>query len=251
MDGKLSGNPHSPILLQVHVFPSSSPSYCYAEITFKTDPRNHDYIVEGGGTRNYDPYRDAKAAEEVLKQMRANEEQGDSMKFLENKTHDSKMEMDILDALDDIQQLNRRQAQITPDDLLRKLFFERDAAELQEEWATVQERKNTFKTVRIPEADEKEYVSLIERDKTMFNVTRHLTQLQDFVIKPPVKQAIEGFRPVFKKRLVKEKVPSEGETGESKQEEASKQEESVKEEEGENSNTKASKGMVLVDYDDE
>lgn len=42
-------------------------SYCYAEITFKTDPRNHDYIVEGGGTRNYDPYRDAKAAEEVLK----------------------------------------------------------------------------------------------------------------------------------------------------------------------------------------
>ena len=77
-------------------------SYCYAEITFKTDPRNHDYIVEGGGTRNYDPYRDAKAAEEVLKQLRANEEQGDSMKFLENKTHDSKKEMDILDALDDI-----------------------------------------------------------------------------------------------------------------------------------------------------
>lgn len=42
-------------------------TYCYAEITFKTDPKNHDYIVEGGGTRNYDPYRDAKAAEEVLK----------------------------------------------------------------------------------------------------------------------------------------------------------------------------------------
>lgn len=42
-------------------------SYFYAEITFKTDPRNHDYIVEGGGTRNYDPYRDAKAAKEVLK----------------------------------------------------------------------------------------------------------------------------------------------------------------------------------------
>lgn len=30
------------------------------------------------------------------------------MKFLENKTHDSKKEMDILDALDDIYQLNRR-----------------------------------------------------------------------------------------------------------------------------------------------
>ena len=41
--------------------------------------------------------------------MRANEEQGDSMKFLENKTHDSKKEMDILDAIDDTHQLNRRQ----------------------------------------------------------------------------------------------------------------------------------------------
>lgn len=62
---------------------------------------------------------------------------------------------------------------------------------------------------------------------------------------------IEGFRPVFKKRLVKDKVPSEAETGENKQEEFSKQEESVKEEEGEISNAKAAKGMVLVDYDDE
>ena len=33
-------------------------TYCYSEITFKTDPKNHDYIVEEGGARNYDPYRD-------------------------------------------------------------------------------------------------------------------------------------------------------------------------------------------------
>ena len=42
-------------------------SYCYVEITFKTDSRNHVYIVGGDGTGNYDPYRDAKAAEEILK----------------------------------------------------------------------------------------------------------------------------------------------------------------------------------------
>jgi len=27
---------------------------CYAEITFKTDPKNHDYIVEHGAKRNYE-----------------------------------------------------------------------------------------------------------------------------------------------------------------------------------------------------
>ena len=36
---------------------------CYTEITFKTDPKNHDYVVEHGATRNYDAYRDTLAAE--------------------------------------------------------------------------------------------------------------------------------------------------------------------------------------------
>jgi hypothetical protein len=49
-------------------------SYCYSEITFKTDPKNHDYIVEEGGARNYDPYRDSRAAEDVLQELRAKEE---------------------------------------------------------------------------------------------------------------------------------------------------------------------------------
>lgn len=31
---------------------------CYSVIAFVTDPKNHDYIVESGGTRNYDAYRD-------------------------------------------------------------------------------------------------------------------------------------------------------------------------------------------------
>ena len=61
-------------------------TYCYADITFKTDPKNHDYIVETGGTRKYEPIKDAQQAEKLLKKMKVNEKEGDSMKYLENKT---------------------------------------------------------------------------------------------------------------------------------------------------------------------
>lgn len=92
---------------------------CYAEITFKTDPKNSDYVVEHGGVRNYEPWRDVQAAEETLKELKENEEEGNAMKFLENKTYDSKREMDILDALDEIKHLNKKKAQITHDELIK------------------------------------------------------------------------------------------------------------------------------------
>ena len=31
---------------------------CCAQITFKTDPKNSDYVIETGATRNYEPWRD-------------------------------------------------------------------------------------------------------------------------------------------------------------------------------------------------
>lgn len=40
---------------------------CHQDITFKTDPKNHDYVIEHNATRNYDARRDTQAAEEVLK----------------------------------------------------------------------------------------------------------------------------------------------------------------------------------------
>ena len=95
---------------------------CYAEITMKTDPKNHDYIVEHGGSRNYEPWRDAQAAEATLKEIREQEEEGNAMKFLEHKTYDSKKEMDMLDCLDEIKHMNKRKEQITHDQLLKAAF---------------------------------------------------------------------------------------------------------------------------------
>ena len=83
-------------------------THCYNSISFITDPKNHDYLCESGATRNYEAWRDAEAASEALKELRSTEEEGNAMKFLENKTHDSKRELDILEALDECRVLNKR-----------------------------------------------------------------------------------------------------------------------------------------------
>lgn len=46
------------------------------------------------------------------------------MKYLENKSYDSKREMELMEALEDIKNLNRRQAVIDPEDLLKNLIYE-------------------------------------------------------------------------------------------------------------------------------
>ena len=81
---------------------------CYSWITFRTDPKNTDYVCESGAVRNYEADKDFKAAEDSIKAMREEEEFGDAMKGLENRTGDSKREMEILEAIDEIEEINKR-----------------------------------------------------------------------------------------------------------------------------------------------
>ena len=37
---------------------------CHNELSFKTDPKNHDYVVEHGGVRSYEPWRDMANAKQ-------------------------------------------------------------------------------------------------------------------------------------------------------------------------------------------
>ena len=85
---------------------------CSAEITFKTDPKNTDYSAEHGASRNFEPWREEKAVEEEDRLAKLEEEENNPMKALENRTVDSKREMDILDALHDIRARNARNERV-------------------------------------------------------------------------------------------------------------------------------------------
>lgn len=85
---------------------------CSAEITFKTDPKNTDYLAEHGASRNFEPWREEQAVEEEDRLAKLEAEENNPMKALENRTTDSKREMDILDALQDIRARNARNERV-------------------------------------------------------------------------------------------------------------------------------------------
>ncbi|XP_051942721.1 splicing factor YJU2 [Hippocampus zosterae] len=85
---------------------------CLAEITFKTDPENTDYAMEHGATRNFQAEKLIEEEEKRIQQEREDEELNNPMKVLENRTRDSKMEMEVLENLQELKDLNQRQAQV-------------------------------------------------------------------------------------------------------------------------------------------
>lgn len=104
---------------------------CSAQVSFKTDPKNSDYECEYGATRNYEVWKDNEAAVEEDEREKAEEEKLDAMRALENRTLDSKTEMDILDALDETLAINRRHERVDTDALLASIA-EKDGKSLEE-----------------------------------------------------------------------------------------------------------------------
>ncbi|CAI9292136.1 unnamed protein product [Lactuca saligna] len=94
---------------------------CSAEITMKTDPQNSDYVVESGAARNFEPWRAEDEVVDEEQRKRDAEEMGDAMKSLENRTLDSKREMDILSALDEMKSMKSRHATVSVDAMLEAL----------------------------------------------------------------------------------------------------------------------------------
>lgn len=93
-----------------------------------------DYTCEKGAIRNFEPWRDTRAQDETEEERlnRLEEAEDESaMAKLETKTLDSKREMMIADALDEIRTRNARNERVDLGDGLETLLEVKDPEELE------------------------------------------------------------------------------------------------------------------------
>lgn len=95
---------------------------CSAAITYKTDPKNSGYEMEGGASRNFEAWKETEDAVADAKATRKEEDDMDAMKKLENRTLDNKREMDVLDALEAVRALNQRHERVDTKALISTLL---------------------------------------------------------------------------------------------------------------------------------
>ncbi|OCK82737.1 DUF572-domain-containing protein [Lepidopterella palustris CBS 459.81] len=131
---------------------------CSGEITFKTDPKNMDYACEKGAKRNFEPWREAKLAEETeeerLDRLEREEAEHDAMADLEVKTMDAKQEMAIADALDEIRSRNARLEKAEKE---RNVIVEMDILDEErkrQEEEDAEAARRAFQARRIPDSGE-------------------------------------------------------------------------------------------------
>ncbi|KAH8321398.1 hypothetical protein KR074_003922 [Drosophila pseudoananassae] len=82
---------------------------CLQEISFKTDPQNTDYEIEAGATRNFMALKLAEEQARREEQEAREEEANNPMKLLENRTQQSRNEIEMIESLEELRDLNRRQ----------------------------------------------------------------------------------------------------------------------------------------------
>ncbi|XP_046748163.1 splicing factor YJU2 [Diprion similis] len=105
---------------------------CLQEISFKTDPKNTDYEIEAGATRNFMALKLAEEQAQREEDEEKEEEATNPMKLLEKRTQQSKQELELLESLEELKDLNRRQQTINYDHML-------------EQYDTVSARQRTLK----------------------------------------------------------------------------------------------------------
>jgi len=97
--------------LRVYRFYIKCPTCC-AEIVYKTDIENQDYVIESGAKRNFEALRTAEKQEERKELEEEEEEKANPMKALEKRTQKTRNDMNILEALEDLKELNKRHANL-------------------------------------------------------------------------------------------------------------------------------------------
>lgn len=153
-----------------------------------------DYTCEKGAIRNFEPWRDHNEKEETEEERlnRLEEEENESaMAKLETKTLDSKREMQIADALDEIRTRNARNERVDQEDVLETLLEVKDESQLERE---KQDREDEEAAKRAFRTDEDKFVRRVIEGAEEIPVQ----------VKPSASLAIEAAKveiPSFKKTI--------------------------------------------------
>uniref|UniRef100_S4NT84 Splicing factor YJU2 n=1 Tax=Pararge aegeria TaxID=116150 RepID=S4NT84_9NEOP len=110
---------------------------CLQEISFKTDPKNTDYEIEAGATRNFMALKLAEEQAKREEEEQKEEEANNPMKLLEYRTEQSRQEIELLESLEELKELNRRQRTVDYEGLLKQY-----QTETAEERKTREERED-------------------------------------------------------------------------------------------------------------
>jgi hypothetical protein len=180
-------------------------THCSRPVTFLTDPKNADYEMESGASRNYEVYKDKEQTEETAAADKEQEETEDPMKALENRVLDSQREMADLDNLEEIKAMNARHAKLgagtegfgAEADAILRLREAKAAADMEhsdvltaEDEALVQSiqfGKKTKEIRRLDEEDERQHEQKRKEESRLLEEQQRKQMQKNVAPKPAVK----------------------------------------------------------------
>ena len=127
------------------------------------------------------------------------------MKYLENKSYDSKREMELMEALEDIKNLNKRQAVIDPEDLLQNMIYEEEQEERmdEEEEAEIDKKYEEMKQQLL--AQKNKQVDMVKKSEVVEVIPEEKDGSQVSKQKDEEKGIIKQQKPDWKKMLKESK----------------------------------------------
>ena len=90
---------------------------CYAEITFKTDPKNCDYIIEKGATRHFEPFRKLQVENALDEKRRM---LGTKVQEAEEQAVDTQREMDQMRELERLHAISNKEDKANFKEIMKK-----------------------------------------------------------------------------------------------------------------------------------
>lgn len=125
---------------------------CMAEITFKTDPKNCDYELEHGATRNFQALR--LSEQQALQEAKEKEEEQklNPIKLLEERTKNSRREMEELEELEELKDASDKKTVVDFEKILADKREEAKEAAKRQAEKEKEEDEASFKSIMAAKA---------------------------------------------------------------------------------------------------